>query len=705
MHERSAAHAPQGVVKRRLAWGLGCAVGIVGFAVGAELTAQSHVWADVGWIVVDALATWMCFRAARRVRMRHLRIAWWCLTAAMVFWTAAMLVWAYHELVRGVLTPFPSLTDVLSWLGTPLFLAGVFFYRDRESSRTLSIKQLADLFLITCALVVAAAELLYEPAQSAKFSTTYIASAIASPILGIACVVFGLSSLAQHLGNARRKIMALLMFGAFLLAAVSILYSVALLAGSYGAGSWLDVIWVIAFLAFATAAREELLLPPDADRAPSERISRFDPLVPVLSLLTWMTAVVLGSHLSELVAVQAITGIGVLVALSLRIWATQRLERLLTERIAREQVRAWELEARLARAHKLEAVGTLAGGVAHDFNNVLAAATGGLRLVRRKLARGVSVDADLDEIEAVLWRASDLTSRLLDLARKREPRRVPLDPYRAIARTHALLEKVLPPGVRLELGAPNSLPAILADAGGLEHALLNLGLNARDALRARGGTITMSAHRRTDHPDLPGEVVVFEVSDDGPGIEDRHLPHLFEPFFTTKAENEGTGLGLAMVEAFAIANAGVVAVRSTLGHGSTFELVFEAIADVPTGEPLPVLSGVVLVVAGEDPHGLLATDALERCGLTALVVRDTTSALAEVQRRTVRAIVVDAAIGLTDGEAVRTLRAAGLSMPIVLVTSAEADVLGEWAAVVRKPIDPNVMADRMRDVLSAPAAS
>jgi signal transduction histidine kinase len=686
----------------RAAWFIGCVASLVVFEIGAWMTtaASRHVWADVCWLAVDIFATFHCWQTARRARPA-VRLAWWCFTIALACWTAGMTVWAYFELVRGRLTPFPSLVDVFGWIGAPFLIAGVFFYKTRDRSRVLGLKQSADLALTVAAIVALMVAVLYVPASDARYPTTYVASALATPMLGITAVVFGLITLWQHIGGPRRRVLGFVIAGVFLLAAVSTLYGEALLAGRYRAGDWIDVLWVIGFLAFATAAREERRL-PDEEVQPLERPARLDPVVPTAALVVWMVAWLGSGGAGSLLAINAISGAVLALALFVRMWATQRIERALAARIAQEQARTWQLEARLERAQRLEAIGTLAGGVAHDFNNVLGAATGGLKIARRKLARGESVVRDLDDVEAVLWRAADLTSRLLDLARKREPNPVVVDPGEAIERVRVLLDKVVPSGVRIAIEYADDVPAILVDPSGLEHALLNLGINARDELRDRGGTMTLRA-RTAFTPGL-GESVVLEVSDDGDGIPPDVLTHVFEPFFTTKAD-EGTGLGLAMVEAFATANGGVVAATSTAGQ-TTFRLAFPAADTVAAAAAAQPTTATVLVVSREDATGLATAGALARGGIAAFVARDATMALAEYARLPrVDAIVVDAATGLAGRDAMRALRQAGMSASsILLMAPGGDDDAGDWTAIVRKPYEPRALVEEVQRAIATRVA-
>jgi signal transduction histidine kinase len=675
----------------RIAWLIGCVVCVVVFEVGAQLTPSRHAWADAWWLAVDVFALVQCAITARR-SAPPVRVAWWCFTIAVASWTVGMSVWAYYELARGVLTPFPSLVDVFGWLGAPFMIAGIFFYKTRARSRMLGLKQLADLALSVAAIVAAATAVLYAPVVDAPYSATYVGSALTTSVLSLVALVFGLIMLWQHVEGPRRRVLGLVLASESLLALVSILYSEALLAGRYQAGTWIDVIWVVAFLGFGAAAYEERQLEEDATPV-ADRVVRFDPVVPTIALAMWMVASLSSGGAGALLVINAVTGAVLAAAIFVRIWSTQRIERALT-------ARAWQLQTRLERAQKLEAVGTLAGGVAHDFNNVLGAATAGLKLARRKLARGESVARDLDEIDGVLWRAADLTSRLLELARRREPKPIVLDPRDAIERARVLLAKVVPSTVRIVVEQDTADSPIKVDPNALEHALLNLGLNARDALRDRGGVITL----RSSVASVAGlgkDCVILEVQDDGPGIPADVLPHVFEPFFTTKGDG-GTGLGLAMVEAFATANGGVVSVTST-SERTAFRLAFPPARTAATNTVAVTPTATVLVVSREDALGLATAGALARGGIAAFVARDAAMAVAEYTRLPrVDAVVVDATVGPSAGDAIRALREAGMSASsILLMASGGDDDDGDWTAIVRKPYDPHALVSEVHRAIAA----
>jgi signal transduction histidine kinase/CheY-like chemotaxis protein len=706
---------PPGEIGRRrhLSWGVAVAAALLLFQLGARLGGEHALWrlawSDAWWTLSSLAASLCCFATARQVGERHLRTAWLCFGLGALSWFFGMIIWDFDQLIRGVTTPFPSIADVLFDGIVPFFVVGAFFYKGRQPSTALTLKQVGDVGVIGSVLLVAAVEILYAPVLGARDDATYVVTALAYPVLHLSGLLFGLICLWQHVGGARRFVLGLHVAAMAVLAFVTTLYAEQQLARRYETGDWLDVLWVAAFFMIAWAAREEVCITQADERAPRDGTARFDILVAPLAVLLWVIVeIVFYDRVSPaLVPVQAVAGFGLVAFLTLRAWATHRLERQLSARVAKEATRARELHVRLIRAQKMEAVGTLAGGVAHDFNNLLHAAIATIALLRRKMTRGVDVGKDLDEVERALWRATDLTARLLSVARKREPRPALVDPRDAVAHVASLLGKVLPRGVELEVVA-TPVPLIEVDPAGLEHALLNLGLNARDAVGTAGGGKVVIELGTADGVDgVPGTAVTIGVRDNGAGIPPDVLPRVFEPFFTTKASGEGTGLGLAMVEAFAGENRGAVAVDSELGRGSTFRLSFPArSAREPTQESLPAMTGTVMVVDVGDSSGLATTGLLERCGFETIVVSTPEAAVEVAGNRhgSIEVVVADASSGMVGREAVKALRAAGVAAPIILIAGAGSDPSGDWAAVVRKPVDPRELAAAVRQVMMATPA-
>jgi PAS domain S-box-containing protein len=355
------------------------------------------------------------------------------------------------------------------------------------------------------------------------------------------------------------------------------------------------------------------------------------------------------------------------------------------------------LEQRLAQAQKMEALGTLAGGLAHDFNNSLAGILAYSDLIRANPARDEASAEYAEAIRQTAERASELTRSLLDLSR-RSPKRLARCSIGELVESAArLLRAAIPRRIEIRVDVWESSP-VLADAGQLTQALLNLGLNARDAI-AEGGLIRIQA---TSEIEAGERLVILRVADDGAGIPESVRSRIFEPFFTTKAEGRGTGLGLAMVYACARAHGGRVEVTSEPGRGSTFELRLPlAASDVATATTSGG-HGTVLLVDDEPLAVLHCRQILEKSGYSVLTASGGEEALALHGTRIgeLDAVVTDLVMKSGDGrELAGALHQRRPSLPILLMTGGVYDSPnGEFTAVLEKPFSSG-------DLLAALAAA
>ena len=248
-------------------------------------------------------------------------------------------------------------------------------------------------------------------------------------------------------------------------------------------------------------------------------------------------------------------------------------------------------ETSLRHAQKMEAVGQLAGGIAHDFNNILQAVSGGAALIRRRAA-DPAIERLASMIADAVRRGELVTRRLLAFARRGELRAEVLNLGELLIGLREVLAATLHPGVRVEVETPQGLPDVLADRGQLETALVNLAVNARDAM-PDGGTLTLSAsiaHVRVDESQdrlQPGPYVRLVVADTGTGMNAETIARACEPFFTTKPQGRGTGLGLAMARSFAEGSGGALAIDSAPGCGTRVSIWLPIIGD-PARLALPL---------------------------------------------------------------------------------------------------------------------
>jgi signal transduction histidine kinase/DNA-binding response OmpR family regulator len=322
------------------------------------------------------------------------------------------------------------------------------------------------------------------------------------------------------------------------------------------------------------------------------------------------------------------------------------------EELVRERTRALEdseaerrqTEAALRQAQKMEAVGKLTGGVAHDFNNLLQVIGGNLQLLDRDLAGNAPARRRVTTAMGAVERGARLASQLLAFARQQ-----PLDPTvinlgRLVRDMDDLLRRALGEDVELETVIGGGLWNTFADPNQLENVILNLAINARDAMESEG-KLTVEAcnamlddHYAQRHPEAaPGQYVMLAVSDTGCGMTPEVLERAFEPFFTTKPEGRGTGLGLSMVYGFVKQTGGHIKIYSEVGHGTTIKIYLPRShqAEVPRGEPVPehVEGGTeTLLVVEDDPEvRATAVELLTELGYRVLKAPDGQSALAVIQ--------------------------------------------------------------------------
>ncbi|MCK8784743.1 PAS domain S-box protein [Roseomonas sp. NAR14] len=383
-------------------------------------------------------------------------------------------------------------------------------------------------------------------------------------------------------------------------------------------------------------------------------------------------------------------------------------------------------EETLRQAQKMEAVGQLTGGIAHDFNNLLTGIGGSLERMRARLAQGRTEDLPryIAAAQAATERAASLTHRLLAFARRQtlDPR--PTDVNRLVAGMEELIRRSVGPAVTVEVAAAGDLWPALCDANQLENALLNLAVNARDAM-PEGGRLTIgTANLCLDSPaeaarrDMaPGCYVVLCVSDSGTGMTPEVAARAFDPFFTTKPLGLGTGLGLSMIYGFARQSGGQVRLCSEPGRGTTVRLYLprhtgEAVAAEAPPEDAPAAGGgeTVLVVDDEAMVRTLLVEALREHGYVVLEAGDAASGLRLLRSGTpVDLLVTD--VGLPGGmngrqfaDAARVSRA-GLRVLFVTGYAEKAaignDPLGPGMQVMTKPFALATLIGRIRQMLRA----
>jgi PAS domain S-box-containing protein len=299
---------------------------------------------------------------------------------------------------------------------------------------------------------------------------------------------------------------------------------------------------------------------------------------------------------------------------------------------ARDVTSRRALESRVVQAERLEAIGQLAGGVAHDFNNVLLVIRGYSSVLRSTLVDPQHV-ADVDEISRAADRAADLTRQLLAFGRRQvlQPRKLSL--VEVVHGLQSLLRRSLREDIEFELDLPAVIPPVTADPGQMEQVLLNLVVNARDAISGPGvvrvaidEALISGAEDGISPPLTPGRYVALSVTDTGCGIDPTVMPHIFEPFFTTKEDGVGTGLGLSTVYGIVAQSGGAIEVRSLEGGGTAFVVylpeatgtINESTWGAAGQSSFPMGNETILLVEDEEPVRELVRRVLEGAGYIVL---------------------------------------------------------------------------------------
>jgi PAS domain S-box-containing protein len=382
-----------------------------------------------------------------------------------------------------------------------------------------------------------------------------------------------------------------------------------------------------------------------------------------------------------------------------------------------------QLEAQLRQSQKLEAIGRLSGGIAHDFNNILTVILGNAELGREEArASGGQLGELLDEIHQAAARAAGLTRQLLAFSRKQTLTLRPIKLDQVITGLDSMLRRLLGEDLALVVELGDDLRPIKADASQLEQVIVNLAVNARDAM-ASGGTLTISAHNVKLGPGSaelpaeapPGEYVVVSIRDTGVGMPPEVQAQIFEPFFTTRKPGEGTGLGLATVFGIIKQSGGYVAVDSAVGQGSTFSLYFPP-TELPrlehallSPEPQPARAReTVLLAEDEELVRKMAKRVCESAGYQVIVAPDGVEALrlAAAYPEPIHVLITDVVMPRLGGrELAEQLTRQRPGLPVLYMSGYTQDVVidhgvaHQGLAFLQKPFTQAALLYKLRELL------
>ena len=384
-----------------------------------------------------------------------------------------------------------------------------------------------------------------------------------------------------------------------------------------------------------------------------------------------------------------------------------------------------EVEARFRQSQKMEAIGQLTGGLAHDFNNLLASMSTSLQVIQMRLARGKfdGLERYLDMAQNSVRRAAALTQRLLAFSRRQTLDPKAVDTSRLIGSMEELIRRTVGPSVVVEVVGAGGLWLTKVDAPQLENALLNLCINARDAMAPHGGRLTIETankwldERMARERDLPpGQYISLCVTDTGTGMTPEVIARAFDPFFTTKPTGQGTGLGLSMVYGFVRQSGGQVRIYSELGSGTTMCLYLprhlgEAEQEVHDESPETGEKGdgeTVLVIEDEETIRTLVAEELEEAGYRVLVAADGPAGLRLLQSNIrIDFLLTDVGLpgGLNGRQVADAARSTRPELKVLFVTGyAENAAVGNGLlehgmAVITKPFDLAVLTQKIRDMI------
>ena len=381
-----------------------------------------------------------------------------------------------------------------------------------------------------------------------------------------------------------------------------------------------------------------------------------------------------------------------------------------------------KLEHELRQAHKMESLGTLAGGIAHDFNNLLAIINGYAEFCQQGTPSPALLEKSLREIHRAAQRASGLVRQILTFSRKNEIRFAPVDLNQLVRDLVALLSETFPRTVTFNLALGEHLPPLLADQNQLQQIILNLCVNARDAMPG-GGVITLRTSTQSGATlDLPGAVATrdyacLQATDTGTGMTPDVRARIFEPFFTTKPGNQGTGLGLAVVYGIVVAHQGCIAVDSTIGVGSNFRVYLPLAAETPvlfaapTRGEFPGGNESLLIVDDEAPLRALLSTALSGKGYTTTEAASGLEAIELISNpaRSFDAVLLDLNMpGASGTEVLKVIRLCRPDLPVLIISGhitsaarAEFQKLGQ-NDFLQKPYTLDEVGRRIRARLGSP---
>jgi signal transduction histidine kinase len=569
-------------------------------------------WSDGTFMLAAVAAALKCFTTSRRLQGQQ-RTAWLFITLAYLSYAFADITWATYELILDIPNPIPSPGDVGYLIAPVLLIIGIWLYRAGKPTLPALIVQFGNAGILVAAIYLANMIVFQQPLEALS-APGLNPMLIAYAVIGMTAFVFALFNICFYMRGRRRLVMMPLLFALGSLAVSNYFTVYEITSDLYTSASYANVGYYLtfAFGYWAAFEQDHLRDVPAGDQslqAFDEVARQWETLLPSLAVVGLMGVAL--AHREDLTADLVPHATGALLlfiaAIALRDWWSQRVETKLREEarrgatllreseqsliakneelaginreLSREIIARMHIQEELRHSQKMDVIGQLTGGVAHDFNNLLAVIVGNVDLLEQTLEPDSSQRTYTQEATAAANRGAALTERLLAFSRKQalDPRPIGVNDLLKSMKT--LLERTLGETIQLRFKVSADIAPCMVDRAQLENAILNLVINARDAMQSGGlitietSNVTLDAHDIAKYPEAAeGDYVSIAVRDTGVGMHAHVQARVFEPFFTTKDVGAGSGLGLSMVYGFVKQSGGHVSIESEEGSGTEVRL-------------------------------------------------------------------------------------------------------------------------------------
>jgi signal transduction histidine kinase/CheY-like chemotaxis protein len=701
-------------------------------------------WVAVLFPVFAIGATAKCFHTRARLTENE-RKTWTFFSLGYLGFGIAEVIYAAFDVFLGGVAPGPSFTYV-SYSAFPiLFIIGIWHYRAHIPSTDDTFVRIGSLGIILSAALLIYL-FMYADFLRAATSIPSASVTVAYGVVDLSAALFGLFVLSLQSRGHRRRVLLLILLGLCFNAAADFSYISALMDTRYRSSSLISGIYLLvpSFIIWA-AFEQDQLAKMEGEYTVDEPSTEIEPqpalwetLLPPLAVAgVLMFALVFRARFTEnLISFAVAAAVVFIGSLAMRNWWGRKLEvrlrrealqsksemQLAYRELSEEMKFRTQIQEELRQAQKMDALGQLTGGIAHDFNNLLAVVIGNLDLLESGVPMAPQQAEFLRDAANAAERGAGLTQRLLALARKQSLRAEPIEVGSLLEDTKDLLTRTLGERIQVTISGHENAWRCLADRAQLENAILNLAINARDAMPGGGeieikaSNITLDEMYAAEHPEVrAGAFVAFSLQDSGVGISAEDLPRVFEPFFTTKEVGSGTGLGLSMAYGFAKQSGGHVTRESRVGSGTRVTLYIPyAEAQVESAEAesrtdVPQGSGEsILLVEDELAVRRLVSNILKGLGYQVTEARDGDEARALLEGiGTLDLLLSDVVLpGSLSG---RSLAAAVVQRrprtKVLLMSGYAPDVLDERGVsgrapeLLHKPFGKATLARKIRSVL------